>query len=253
MRRGVSRHNAMPSLLFRGMALAAGAVASEVSDAFDLYWNDRWSVPFEHIVTADPTPLEDVVARFRDRTETELFSIYSAAVESTFLQSVADGSVSAHSGTARIVVDHPDKLRSRPGRGPAAVAQAFYDTLEAARDDWTDGAPVVPIIFYRALVQGGGLSPINRMTRSLLRAGLNPLPIFVASLKDPVSAGTLQSLFDQTPPTVVLNATSFAVSAPQTGFSGTPLDLPGVPVMQTIFSGGTEEAWNETDPFRRRP
>jgi len=55
-----------------------------------------------------------------------------------------------------------------PGAGIADLTNA-----QAA---WTPDAPVVPIIFYRALVQGGGLNPINRLTRSLSRAGLNPLP-----------------------------------------------------------------------------
>lgn len=54
----------------------------------------------------------------------------------------------------------------------------------AAQTEWTENAPVVPVIFYRALVQGAGLNPINRMVKALLRAGLNPLPVFVASLKD---------------------------------------------------------------------
>ncbi|HBQ35549.1 MAG TPA: hypothetical protein DD729_01705, partial [Rhodobacteraceae bacterium] len=49
--------------------------------------------------------------------------------------------------------------------------------LEAAREAWTSGAPVVPLIFYRALVQGAGLHPINRMVKALIRQGLNPLPI----------------------------------------------------------------------------
>jgi cobaltochelatase CobN len=45
-----------------------------------------------------------------------------------------------------------------PGRGIA--------DLEAARATWTADAPIVPIIFYRALVQGGGLNPINRLCRA---------------------------------------------------------------------------------------
>ena len=76
--------------------------------------------------------------------------------------------------------------------------------LTAAQAAWTEGVPIVPIIFYRALVQGGGLNPINRLTRSLTRAGLNPLPIFVASLKDPVSKATLDTLFKAAPPDVIL-------------------------------------------------
>ncbi|MEM1298834.1 MAG: cobaltochelatase subunit CobN, partial [Pseudomonadota bacterium] len=123
-----------------------------------------------------------------------------------------------------------------PGAGVADLA-----TAEAG---WRDpDAPVVPIVFYRALVQGAGLNPVNRLARACMAEGLNPLPIFVASLKDPVSAATLETLFAEAPPAVVLNATSFAVSSPQTGYQGTPLDRPGVPVFQAIFSGGTEEAW----------
>ncbi|HGG65190.1 MAG TPA: cobaltochelatase subunit CobN, partial [Rhodobacteraceae bacterium] len=86
--------------------------------------------------------------------------------------------------------------------------------LEAARANWTQGAPVVPLIFYRALVQGAGLHPINRMVKALLRQGLNPLPVFVASLKDPVSVATLEQLFTAAPPDVILNCTSFAVGSP---------------------------------------
>ncbi|MFO7770731.1 MAG: cobaltochelatase subunit CobN, partial [Roseovarius gahaiensis] len=67
--------------------------------------------------------------------------------------------------------------------------------LTAAQAAWHKDAPVVPLVFYRALVQGAGLNPINRLVKSLLRAGLNPMPVFVASLKDPVSVATLEHLF----------------------------------------------------------
>ncbi len=118
--------------------------------------------------------------------------------------------------------------------------------LETVRAGWRDQeAPVAPVIFYRALVQGAGLHPINRLVRALMVEGLNPLPIFVASLKDPVSAATLTTLFAETLPAVILNTTSFAVSSPQTGPSQTPLDKPGVPVLQAILAGGTEEGWRD--------
>ena len=119
--------------------------------------------------------------------------------------------------------------------------------LKAARSDWTDGAPIVPIIFYRALVQGGGLNPINRMTRSLLRTGLNPLPIFVASLKDPISTATLQQLFADARPDVILNCTAFAVGSPHDGDDSpqNPLLNNEAPIFQVILSGATEASWDE--------
>ncbi|MGB7316928.1 MAG: cobaltochelatase subunit CobN [Planktotalea sp.] len=120
--------------------------------------------------------------------------------------------------------------------------------LSAAQADWTEGAPVVPIIFYRALVQGAGLHPINRLTRALLKDGLNPLPLFVASLKDPVSIATLEQVFHAAPPAVILNCTSFAVGSPHAGDNSpvNPLTMPAAndaPIFQVVLSGSTEQAW----------
>ncbi|MEM8538539.1 MAG: cobaltochelatase subunit CobN, partial [Pseudomonadota bacterium] len=117
--------------------------------------------------------------------------------------------------------------------------------LTTAQADWTSNAPIVPIIFYRALVQGGGLNPINRTVRSLSRAGLNPLPIFVASLKDPVSTATLGQIFNAAPPDVILNCTAFAVGSAHDGDTGpeNPLLVNDAPIFQVILSGGAEDAW----------
>lgn len=106
-----------------------------------------------------------------------------------------------------------------PAASPLLRAGVYWpgaglSNLDTVRAQWTEGAPVVPLIFYRALVQGAGLHPINRMVKALRARGLNPLPVFVASLKDPVSAATLEHLFEAAPPDVILNCTSFAVGLP---------------------------------------
>lgn len=128
-----------------------------------------------------------------------------------------------------------------PGAGQAKLTDV--------KESWSQGAATVPIIFYRALVQGAGLNPINRLTKSLLRAGLNPLPVFVASLKDPVSVATLETLFADTQPEVILNCTSFAVGSPHDDAQNTnPLAAPfanNAPVLQVVLSGSSEEAWND--------
>ena len=114
-------------------------------------------------------------------------------------------------------------------------------TLATLRAAWPEGAPVVPVVFYRALVLGAGLAPVNRLVRALLREGLAPMPVFVASLKDPLSADTLAALMLEAPPDVIVNLTSFAV-----GGAHNPLVGPhGAPVLQAVLSAGTEAAWRE--------
>lgn len=107
---------------------------------------------------------------------------------------------------------------------------------------WSEKRPAAALVFYRALVQAGNVVAVEAMIAALRRAGLNVLPLFVSSLKDPLSAATVAALMRQHPPDVVLNTTGFAVAAP-----GRPQDGPFVeadcPVLQAIFSGGTETAW----------
>ncbi|KJZ18913.1 cobaltochelatase subunit CobN [Loktanella sp. S4079] len=152
-------------------------------------------------------------------------------------------------GYARAMLDGSDKPAAA---SPLLRAGVYWPgsgiaDLDAARAAWTDDAPIVPIIFYRALVQGGGLNPINRLVRSLSRAGLNPLPVFVASLKDPVSRATLDTLFTAAPPEVILNCTAFAVGSPHDGDDSptNPLLANNAPIFQVILSGASEATWRE--------
>ncbi|MEM6618661.1 MAG: cobaltochelatase subunit CobN, partial [Pseudomonadota bacterium] len=158
-----------------------------------------------------------------------------------------------------------EDARAAPGAKPLLRAGLYWPgsdrpTLDTLRAAWaapgageTDHRPVVPVVFYRALLEGAGLNPINQLTEALLKAGLAPMPVFVASLKDPLSAATLGELFSAAPPAVIINCTSFATgTAADPGVGsviegpGNPLTGPaaeGAPVFQAILSGGDETAW----------
>ncbi|GGA83587.1 cobaltochelatase subunit CobN [Brucella endophytica] len=111
------------------------------------------------------------------------------------------------------------------------------------RAEGGDNGAIVAICFYRALVQSGQTKGVEALVEALADKGLNPLPVFVSSLKDPVSVATLDSVFAGMPPDVVLNATGFAVSAPGMDREPTVLEKRGAVVLQTIFSGSAAEAW----------
>lgn len=116
-------------------------------------------------------------------------------------------------------------------------------SFDALRENWKKDAPVVAINFYRALVQSGGLQPIEAMVDALIARGLNPLPIFISSLKDTVSVATVREVFERAKPSVVLNTTGFSVSSPTGEHQSTVLDEGGAVVLQMVLAGGSREAW----------
>ena len=94
-------------------------------------------------------------------------------------------------------------------------------------DDWRRAQPDGPaaaIVFYRALYQSGTLAPVDALVRALRERGIAALPLYVASLKDTVSADTVRSLTEQAGAGIVLNCTGFAVSAPGAARAETPFD-----------------------------
>ena len=103
--------------------------------------------------------------------------------------------------------------------------------------------PTIAIAFYRALVQSGETKPVEALIDALHAKGLRPLPVFAYSLKDAVSTGIIDSIFEAAKPDVVVNTTGFAVSAPGADRMPTVLEANGAVVLQAIFSASSREAW----------
>ncbi len=118
--------------------------------------------------------------------------------------------------------------------------------LEDVQEYWEEDAPTAAIVFYRALVQAGDLAPVNALIKALQEHGLNPLPLFVGSLKDAACAEIVKSYLAETEANIILNLTGFAVSTPGAETSDTPFTDADCPVLQVILSGGDEDGWRET-------
>ncbi len=117
-------------------------------------------------------------------------------------------------------------------------------SLADIRRHWREGDPVAAMVFYRALLQSGDLAAIDALVDALAERRLNPLPIYVTSLREEVCLETLRVLFRQAPPGIILNSTAFAASVGTAGSQLTPpfagLDAM---VLQLVFSGESEERW----------
>jgi cobaltochelatase CobN len=187
-----------------------------------------------------------------DQPDAELSSFCSLAPESThrlWQYCVHGGLENALSfmGYCAELIDHPAEWQEPR---PLVRAGLYWpgDTmpgLNSLKNHWRAEAPVAAIVFYRALVQAGNTAVVDTLISALASSGLNPLPIFSQSLKDPVASAVLQDLMEASAPSVVLNATGFAVSAPGRDRTETPFDDADCPVIQVVFSGSNEASWRE--------
>ena len=115
---------------------------------------------------------------------------------------------------------------------------------------WHAQSPVVGILFYRALALSGMLEAVDALTAALLQRRLNPLPIFVTSLKDAQAADIAAHLLQTAQAGLILNSTGFAVStaAAAPADTGEHADCHanlGVdcPVLQVVFAGASRQEW----------
>ena len=115
--------------------------------------------------------------------------------------------------------------------------------LADLRNVWAKDKPVAALVFYRALVQADNVAPVRALVEALADNGVNCLPVYCTSLKDPVSAGVIESLLAECEAGMVLNGTGFAVSTPGKPTVDSPLNATGAPVLQVVFSGGNEKDW----------
>ena len=118
--------------------------------------------------------------------------------------------------------------------------------LDDLRRIRAQGRPVAALVFYRALVQADNTAPVRALIESLDRHGVDCLPVYCTSLKDPVSAGVVESLLAESEAGIVLNGTGFAVSTPGRPAVDSPLNATDAPVLQVVFSGGNEKDWRTT-------
>jgi len=104
--------------------------------------------------------------------------------------------------------------------------------------------PVIPILFYRSMLLASDVAPVDALAQALAAKGMRPVPIFVASLKDPVSANFVEDALRQLRPALIVTATAFAAGA-EPG-AETLFDRAGVPVMQVIVATTRREAWEKS-------
>jgi cobaltochelatase CobN len=111
--------------------------------------------------------------------------------------------------------------------------------------DWQTGQPVAAVLFYRSHLQAANTAFIDVFCQRLQAAGLNPLPIALASLKEPGCLCVVEDWLDEVEAGVILNTTGFAQSSPEA-----PHLRPfrrNIPVIQAICAQDNEPGWRASE------
>ena len=155
----------------------------------------------------------------------------------------------------RALQDRLDDRQTAPPPQPLMRAGIYWPgmtmpDLAGLNSHWCEGAPVAALVFYRALVQAGDLAPIDALITACQAQGLNPLPLYGASLKEAETAAIIGDILVQADVSVILNATSFAVSdpggaddAPPQWHSIGPLGAVDAPVLQVVLASNRQADW----------
>jgi cobaltochelatase CobN len=105
------------------------------------------------------------------------------------------------------------------------------------------GHPVVPIVFYRALLLADDTAPVDALCAALAARGLAPAALFVTSLKDREAGAFLRETFERLNPALIVTMTAFAAGGSD---EPAPLDAPGVPVFQVVSAITKRAAWRDS-------
>ncbi len=196
--------------------VGAGPVAAEVSEAFDMFWNDRRSIPLAAVVKpASDEELEALRIKIREGQRDQVVAVMEDSQNTTLVAALAGGEQPFFSAASAIVTDEPEKLENRPGDEYALLAQELRAMFDAAQTEVLLLTPYfVPgkqgVEFWRSVVERGVRvvivtnslasnnhtavhSGYSRYRRKILEAGVELYEVRVDAGTDPNEPVTLHT------------------------------------------------------------
>ena len=131
-------------------------------------------------------------------------------------------------------------IASLPAARPRASGDPELDSRWRGNERKTTG-PVVPIIFYRAMLLAADTAPIDALCAALTARGLAPAALVITSLKDRAADAFLLQAFVRLDPALIVAMTAFAAGG--NADEPTALDAAGVPVLQVVSATTKRAAW----------
>ena len=108
--------------------------------------------------------------------------------------------------------------------------------------------PVVPIIFYRALLLAADTAAIDSLCEALAARGLAPAPLVVTSLKENAAREFVRAACARLNPAIIVTTTAFAAGGEPddpSPFGGPGSRTADAPVLQAVIAATRRAAWQD--------
>jgi cobaltochelatase CobN len=135
------------------------------------------------------------------------------------------------------------------GNAPPPSPPSTLPLMGRGGEGWSDASqpilppPPIPILFYRAALEGAGTATLEALVAELERQHLNPVPIVVSSLKEGACVRFVKAALAAFPPSAILNLTGFALGLDGLDAKANPFAETDAPVIQLVQGGRPEAQW----------
>ena len=214
---------------------------------------DDWTRLHSLFIAGGPDNADTILAAFR-----ELAGPSPSPLEGEGARRADEGFLSSLSPQpfARFGLWHPSTgmtdeggLRARhksiPSSSLPGLARQSMDHRDKPGGDGSSGnsASYIPILFYRAALEGAGTATIEALIAGLEAQGLAPVPLLVSSLKEGPCIRFVQDALAAFPPSAIFNLTGFALGIDGLDDKANPFSGSDAPVIQLIQSGRSQAQW----------
>ncbi len=135
-----------------------------------------------------------------------------------------------------------------PGKGmvdPEQLERLHGKIAGPGKGVGRDGGHNVPLLFYRAALEGAGTATVQCLIEELSGNGMRPVPLVISSLKEGACIRFVRRVFEHFPPSVIFNMTGFALGLDGMEPGRNPFADISAPVIQLVQNGRSREAWQD--------
>ena len=150
---------------------------------------------------------------------------------------VAGGAENADAILRLLTAGEAEKTKPFPRFGLWRLDRGLVEDLPVS------DKPAVPILFYRAALEGAGTATLEALIAEVERQHLAPIPILVSTLKEQPCVRFVRAVLERHKPAAILNLTGFALGLDGLDEKENPFAAVDAPVVQLLQGGRPEAQW----------